>query len=75
MAVKRDTRGHIIGKCRKRVHPIKQFRKTEFVARYRLSKKCVRELATKYAPHSNTKGEKKGGGLTHLDRVCFANFI
>jgi hypothetical protein len=70
MALKRDSLGRVKRKCRKRCHPMKTFRKTEFLARYRLSKKVVGLLVNKFSPSNSTKGKKNGGGLSHEDKVC-----
>lgn len=69
MALARDSRGRIKRKCKPRANPYSLYRKDEFVARYRLSKKVVKELVHKFKPYSYAKGTKNGGGLTHFNRV------
>ena len=69
MALARDSRGHLRRKCKKRSNPLKIYRKDEFLARYRLSKKVVRQIVKRYKPHSTVKGKKNGGGLSHGNRV------
>ena len=69
MAIQRDSLGRRKRKCKPRANPLSIFRKDEFLARYRLSKKVVRQLVKKYKPFSSTKGKRNGGGLTHANRV------
>ena len=73
MALQRDALGRIKRKCKKRSNPFNIYRKDEFVARYRLSKKVVRGLVNKYKRHSSVKGKKNGGGLSHINRVSITS--
>ena len=57
----RDSLGRRYRHYRKRVDPLRIFSKTEFQARYRLSKKLVFQLSRKFKPHNSTKGKKMVG--------------
>ena len=70
----RDSLGRRYRRYRKRVDPLRVFRRTEFQARYRLSKKLVFLLSRKFTPNNSTKGKKNGGGLSPAQRVRIKYF-